>query len=171
MKSLILFLPLLLPCGLVAQAATSGPDLLQKEVPVLVTPAGAAGSLAAYRGRVVLLNFWATWCGPCIQEMPELDKLDATLDHNRAVVIGIAADEPAEVRTFLARVPVRYPILVGSPDPVFAWTAGLGNRSMGLPFTVLLDSNGQLRWMKSGGRLTLAEAQAQIRKLLPAPRS
>ena len=93
------------------------------------------------------------------------------LDHQQAVVIGVAANEPAEVRTFLTRLKVQYPIVVGKPDPVLAWSAQLGNRAMGLPFTVLLDGAGQLRWMKSGGRLTLAEAQAQIQKLLAAQRS
>lgn len=173
MRQLFALLVFLLPFMAPAQAAAAAGsvDLLQQGVPPLVTPAGASTRLDAYRGRVVLLNFWATWCGPCREEMPELDRLDAALDDRQAVVIGIAANEPAEVRDFLAKLPVRYPILVGAPDPVFAWTARLGNHSMGLPYTVLLDASGQVRWVKSGGKLTLAEAQSQIRKLLPAPRS
>lgn len=135
-------------------------------VPPLRTPAGAIQTLAAYRGRVVLLNFWATWCGPCREEMPDLDRLDATLEHKRAAIVGIAADEPAEVQAFLGKLKVRYPILVGAPDPVYAWTARLGNQAMGLPFSVLLDHQGRVRWMKSGGRLTQAEVQAQMAKVL-----
>ena len=173
MRRLVVMSILALPLAVTSHAAAPAvpADLLRQGVPALVTPAGAGTSLDAYRGRVVLLNFWATWCGPCREEMPDLDRLDATLDHGQAVVVGVAANEPAEVRAFLAKLKVRYPIVVGAPDPVFAWTAKLGNRSLGLPFTVLLDSKGQLRWVKSGGKLTLAEAQAQIHKLLPVPRS
>jgi thiol-disulfide isomerase/thioredoxin len=170
MKRRLLLLTFALPLALARAAAPGAADPLKQGVPALVTPAGAAASLEDYRGRVVLLNFWATWCGPCRKEMPDLDRLDATLDHRQAVVIGIAANEPAEVRAFLTKLKVRYPIVVGAPDPVFAWTAKLGNNTMGLPFTVLLDSQGKLRWMKSGGGLTLAEAQSQVQKLLP-PRS
>ena len=169
-----LFLALLLvalPAAAVLAAAPGAANVLSRGVPPLVTPAGSATSLDAYRGRVVLLNFWATWCGPCREEMPDLNRLDTMLDHQKAVVIGVAANEPGEVRTFLTRLKVQYPILVGKPDPVLAWSAQLGNKAMGLPFTVLLDGTGQLRWVKSGGRLTLAEAQAQMQKLLAAPRS
>ena len=149
-----------------AQTVQLGPG-----APALVDPAGTAASLDAWRGRVVLLNFWATWCVPCREEMPDLDRLDATLDHRQAVVIGVAANTPAEVRTFLVRMKVKYPILVGKPDPVLAWSAQLGNQGLALPFSVLFDARGQVRWMKSDGRLTYAEAQQQVRKLLPAPRS
>jgi thiol-disulfide isomerase/thioredoxin len=145
-------------------------DALAKGPP-LVSPAGTSAGLDAWRGRVVLVNFWATWCGPCREEMPDLDRLDATLDHQKAAIVGIAANEAAEVRTFLKRLPVRYPILVGAPDPVLAWSAQLGNRSLGLPFSVLVDGKGQIRWVKSGGRLTYDEARAEMLKLLPPPRS
>lgn len=147
----------------VAQAADSA---LDGALPALKTPAGAAQTLAAYRGRVVLLNFWATWCAPCREEMPELNRVDAALDHRRAAVVGIAADEVADVQAFLGKLKVQYPILVGAPDPVFAWSARLGNQAMGLPFSVLLDRQGKVRWMKSGGRLTQAEVQAEMARLL-----
>ena len=107
-------------------AAGAG-DVLQRDVPRLVTPAGAAA------------------------------------------VIGIAADGPAEVRAFLEKLKVQYPLLVGQPDAVFAWTAQLGNRSLGLPFSVLVDARGQVRWTRSGA-VTQAELRAQLQKLLP-PRS
>lgn len=165
-----LWLSLLLALTPLARAvAAEAGDVLQRDVPRLVTPAGAAASLDVYRGRVVLLNFWATWCGPCLKEMPDLDRLNASLDHRQAVVIGIAADGPAEVRAFLGKVKVQYPLLVGEPDAVFAWTAQMGNRSLGLPFSVLVDGRGQVRWTRSGA-VTAEEVRAQLQKLLP-PRS
>lgn len=139
---------------------------LDGTLPALRTPAGATRTLAEYRGRVVLLNFWATWCAPCREEMPDLDRVHAKLDPRQAAIVGIAADEVADVQAFLGKLKVQYPILVGSPDPVYAWSAQLGNQAMGLPFSVLLDRQGKVRWMKSGGRLTEAEVQAEIRKLL-----
>jgi thiol-disulfide isomerase/thioredoxin len=161
----------LAPAAAALAAAPGATNLLTHGVPALVGPAGASARLDVYRGRVVLLNFWATWCGPCREEMPDLDRLDATLDHQKAAVVGIAANEPAEVRAFLSRLKVGYPIVVGAPDPVLAWSATLGNDSLGLPFSVLVDGKGQLRWVKSGGKLTFAEAQAQFQKLLAPPRS
>jgi thiol-disulfide isomerase/thioredoxin len=147
-------------------SAEAANGALDGKLPALRTPAGAPQTLAAYRGRVVLLNFWATWCAPCREEMPELNRLDATLDHRRAAVVGIAADEPAEVQSFLGKLKVQYPNLVGAPDPVYAWSAQLGNQAMGLPFSVLLDRQGKVRWMKSGGKLTQREVHAEMVKLL-----
>ena len=66
-----------LPAAASLAAAPGAANLLVRGVPPLVTPAGAGASLDAYRGRVVLLNFWATWCGPCREEMPDLKRLDA----------------------------------------------------------------------------------------------
>ena len=125
MKRLVVVLTLAMPLLVTSHAAAPAVpvDLLRQDVPALVTPAGAGTSLDAYRGRVVLLNVWATWCGPCREEMPDLDRLDAALDHSQVAVVGVAANEPAEVRAFLAKLKVRYPIVVGAPDPVFAWTA------------------------------------------------
>lgn len=118
--------------------------------PALMTLDGDSTSLADYKGKSVLLNFWATWCGPCRKEMPELSQMAQQLDPDKAVILGIAADEGDAVSAFIEQVPVAYPIVVGDPDGMFAWSAELGNVVQALPFSVLLDESGNPVWAKLG---------------------
>lgn len=104
----------------------------------------------AWRGRRVLVNVWASWCGPCIQEMPELDRYARSQNGPDGVqVVGIALDEPAAVRGFLQRVPVSYPILLDTPGPGDAGVR-LGNPQGVLPYSVLLDAEGRVRRQRIG---------------------
>jgi peroxiredoxin len=98
--------------------------------------------------------------------MPELNRLYAHVDKRQIAVVGVAADEPADVKAFVAKLGIHYPIATGDPDQLFAWSAKLGNANEGLPFSVLLDATGKVRWTKSGGRLTAAEVSAVIDNLL-----
>jgi thiol-disulfide isomerase/thioredoxin len=102
---------------------------------------GRAHRLADYHGRRVLLNFWASWCGPCLDEMPALDR--AARAHPDVTVLGIAMDEPARVQAFLATHPVGYPVLLGrlgSPST----SLQLGDTAEVLPYSALLDGDGRL---------------------------
>lgn len=103
----------------------------------------------AYAGRPLLLNVWASWCGPCIQEMPELDRFAREQGGNGVQVAGIALDEPAAVEAFLARIPVRYPILLDTPGPADAGVR-LGNPKGVLPYTVLVSADGRLLKQRIG---------------------
>jgi thiol-disulfide isomerase/thioredoxin len=96
-----------------------------------------------WRGRPLLINVWASWCGPCIEEMPELQRFSATQGMDGVQVIGIALDQPAAVRAFLARVPVQYPILIDVPGPADTGVR-LGNLKGVLPYSVLVDADGRL---------------------------
>ena len=118
--------------------------------PALTLLDGNEASLDDYAGRHVLLNFWATWCGPCRKEMPELSHLAERLDPGKAIVLDVAADEMDGVAAFVDEVPVAYPIVVGDPDELFMWSDELGNFVQGLPFSVLLDENGEAVWVKMG---------------------
>lgn len=119
--------------------------------PPLSTLDGKALTLGSFRDKTILVNFWATWCGPCRKEMPELDHLAQRLDPDRAIVLGIAADERAVVGEFLDHLGgVRYPIAIGEPDQMFAWSTELGNLVQALPFSVLLDGKGDVTWVKTG---------------------
>lgn len=99
-------------------------------------------SLGDFRGQRVLINFWATWCGPCIAEMPLLDRT-ARREAPDLVVLGIAEDEPKAVRQWLTETPVSYPILL--PDPSgrdLSWE--YGNMRRVLPYSVLIDADGKI---------------------------
>ena len=97
----------------------------------------------AYAGRPLLLNFWASWCGPCIGEMAELQRFSAQQPANGVQVIGIALDDPTVVATFLKVHPVDYPILLDKPGPNDA-SARLGDRAGVLPYSVLVAGDGRV---------------------------
>lgn len=117
--------------------------------PLLVDLEGNAHHLSDGRGKVVVVNFWATWCQPCREEMKEFSKLQERLGAQGLAFIGIAIDDPATVRAYLKDYPVTYPIWVGGQD-VPAWADSLGNDLSALPFTVILDRNGTQRHARVG---------------------
>jgi thiol-disulfide isomerase/thioredoxin len=104
---------------------------------------GRVHSLADYRGRPLVINFWATWCPPCVAEMPMLSAFDAEQAPDGPRVIGIALDAPDRVRMFLSRTPIGYPILLDAPDDDDA-SVVLGNARGVLPYTVLVDADGRI---------------------------
>ena len=103
----------------------------------------------AFAGRPILINFWASWCGPCIKEMPELDRYAAETGPNGAQVVGIALDRPDDVRAFLQHTPVAYPILIDVPGPRDS-SVQLGNPKGVLPYTALIGADGRLLKQKIG---------------------
>jgi len=121
-------------------------------IPTLRLPAldGATVELpAAHAGKPILVNLWASWCGPCIQEMPELDRFAASQGANGTQVVGIALDDAAAVQAFLKRVPVRYTILLDEAGPRDAGVQ-LGNPKGVLPYTALISADGRLIKQKIG---------------------
>lgn len=104
---------------------------------------GKPHPLSSYRGRRVVLNFWASWCGPCLEEMPVLEQAEKNVGENGAIVLGIAMDDPEHVRTFLAGHPVNYPILLGDLRPP-STSYIFGNRRQLLPYSVLIDADGRI---------------------------
>lgn len=109
---------------------------------------GAPIDLSAFRGQPVVINFWAPWCGPCVEEMPELSAL-AQEQKARVKFVGIGIDSAANIQTFLGKVPVAYPIAVAG----FGGTElgrQLGNQAGGLPFTVILNAQGEITFRKMG---------------------
>jgi thiol-disulfide isomerase/thioredoxin len=98
---------------------------------------------AEYAGRPVLINLWASWCGPCVREMPALQRFHAQQGAKGVQVVGIALDDRGAVRAFLDRAGVRYPILVDAPGPTDAGVR-LGNPKGVLPYSVLVSADGRL---------------------------
>ncbi len=113
------------------------------------TPAGAPLDLQGLRGRPLLLNFWATWCPPCVQELPMLDQFHRAQPAQGWQVLGLAIDQPSSVRRFLEKTPVGFPIgMAGLQGTDLA--KALGNSEGGLPFTVVVDANGAVTHRKMG---------------------
>jgi thiol-disulfide isomerase/thioredoxin len=113
------------------------------------TLAGPPLALANLQGRALLLNFWATWCPPCVKEMPELDAFHTRFAKQGGQVLGLAIDGPTPVREFLQRTPVRFQIALAGFGGTELGQA-LGNTTGGLPFTVLIDAQGRVRQRKMG---------------------
>lgn len=103
-------------------------------------PDGGELSMASLRGRALVLNFWASWCAPCVKEMPQLDRFHRVHSPNWRV-IGLAIDTLSAVQKFLRRTPVTFPIALAGPDGTDLMRR-LGNSQGVLPFTVVFDRTG-----------------------------
>lgn len=112
-------------------------------------PGGGELALDSLRGGPLLLNFWATWCPPCIKELPDLDRLQREHAAHGVQVVGLAVDGPTPVRQFLARQPVSFAVgLAGFEGTDLS--RRLGNVAGALPFTVVIDRQGVVRHRKLG---------------------
>ena len=134
-----------------------GQTLPAISLPDLEGKTHALSDYRGHRGHRVLLNFWASWCGPCLDEMPALAQAQTKFGEQGSIVIGIAMDDPAKARAFLAAHPVNYPILLGqltSPSTSLLF----GDAAEVLPYSVLLDGDGRILAIQQG---TLNAAQLQ----------
>jgi thiol-disulfide isomerase/thioredoxin len=120
--------------------------------------------LKQWRGKVVVLNFWAPWCPPCREEMPDFIKLQDKHRERGLVFIGVALDEKIKVQAFVDEMGVNYPILLGEMEAVDL-AKKIGNRLGGLPFTVVIDRNGKVVASEVGG-LTMARMEKIVLPLL-----
>jgi len=109
-------------------------------------------------GKVLVINFWATWCPPCRREMPEFIELQTSRGSSGLQFVGIAIDSPDPVKEFAKSIGVNYPILIGDTDAI-ALSESLGNRFSSLPFTIIFDRAGKPVYSKAGeiDRPTLEE--------------
>lgn len=123
---------------------------------------GASRALSAYVGRPLVMNFWASWCAPCVREMPLLESLHH--QHPDLTVLGLAVDTRANVLRFLDKVPVSYPLLLTGTQGI-PLMRELGNKGGGLPFTVLFDRQGH-ESSRVVGELKPDDLQARIAKIL-----
>ena len=113
------------------------------------TPSGGERAMLDFKGKPLLLNFWATWCPPCIEELPLLDAFYTQNAAKGWQVLGIAVDKPSAVREFLNRLPLSFPVVMaGSNGSDLSKT--MGNSGGGLPFTVVIDGKGGIAQRKMG---------------------
>jgi thiol-disulfide isomerase/thioredoxin len=123
-----------------------------KPIPVINVRDLAGNSIefpTRYAGKAMLVNVWASWCAPCLKEMPELQRFAMQHAANGVQVVGIALDDADAVNAFLRRVPVSYPILLDTPGPADAGVR-LGNPKGVLPYSVLVSADGRLLKQRIG---------------------
>jgi thiol-disulfide isomerase/thioredoxin len=104
---------------------------------------GGSKAIETWRGKVLVINFWATWCAPCRKEIPEFVKMQERLGARGLQFVGIAFDQPGPVGEFAREYGVNYPLLIGGLDTM-ALMRESGNKAGVLPFTLILDRQGRV---------------------------
>lgn len=127
---------------------------------------GQEVSSTAWADKVVIINYWASWCPPCVREIALFMQTQQELGDAGVQVIGIAVDRLDDAKAFLADYPINYPILMANPEAI-ALAKRLGNRVEGLPFTVIFDRRGR-RVFSRTGEVTSASLKAELDALVPA---
>jgi peroxiredoxin len=126
----------------------------------LVDVNGRSVSLVDFKGKVVVLDFWATWCPPCKREIPDFIKLQSEYGPKGVQIVGIALDQPEKVRTFVRDNGMNYPVLLGT-DEVSAHYGGVES----IPTTFIIDKAGRIVTKYEGFR-SKETFESQIKKLL-----
>ena len=126
-------------------------------------PEGGNLSMQAFQGKPLLINFWATWCPPCIEELPLIDAFYNQNKSKSLQVIGLAVDQPSMVRRYLTQKPLSFPVgLAGFNGTELGRT--LGNAQSVLPFSVIFDAKGRLLAQKAG-KLDQSDLEAWLKKV------
>lgn len=117
-------------------------------------------NLSKWHGNLLLVNFWATWCAPCVEEMPELSALQADAAYKNLQIIGIGIDSPDNIQTFAKKYNISYPLYIAGMGGS-ELSKQLGNHQGGLPFTVLIGVDGQIKKTYLG-RLDMATVRQDV---------
>ncbi len=157
--------PSIPPIGMTTTGPSATPAPVQRfNVAPFADLSGKTRTMEEWQGRVVLVNFWATWCAPCREEIPALQTIQAELGHRGFDVVGIALDNAAATGRFVAEFKIGYPILIGDMGMIDLMRQ-LGNKSGALPYSVVLDRQGEVA--KSHlGLLTLQKMRDLVEPVL-----
>jgi alkyl hydroperoxide reductase subunit AhpC len=113
------------------------------------SPDGKPVNSSEWQGKVLVVNFWASWCPPCVEEMPTLDLLQRDFLQQNVLFVGIGIDSPSNIREFLKSTSVSYPIVIGGLEGSNL-SKQLGNSQGALPFTIIINSKGKAVYSKLG---------------------
>jgi thiol-disulfide isomerase/thioredoxin len=112
-------------------------------------PDGKPANSENWRGKVLVVNFWASWCPPCVEEMPALDRIAQEYASKNVLIVGIGIDSPSNIREFLQKTPVSYPIVLGGLEGSNL-SKQMGNTQGALPYTVVINPKGKSIYTKLG---------------------
>ena len=124
---------------------------------------GHLQDLSQWKNKGLIVNFWATWCAPCVQEMPELSALQPEIAPAHIQIIGIGIDSAANIAEFAAKYKITYPLYIGGLD-ASELSRQLGNQAGGLPFTILIGRDGKVKKTYLG-RLKMEELRKDLTSL------
>ncbi len=110
----------------------------------LLDKSGQMQAMSQWKGKPLIINFWASWCVPCVKEMPELAALQKELSPKGIELIGIGIDSPDKIREFASEHQIAYPLLIGGMEGT-ELSRQLGNQTGGLPFTILIGADGKVK--------------------------
>lgn len=136
-------------------SAPASPALPDLSFPDL---AGNEHRLDEWKGKILVVNFWATWCPPCRKEIPAFNRVQLKYKDRGVQFIGIALDDIEAIQQFLKIIPIDYPVLVGGDDVGARAAHALGNEEGVLPYTVFITADGKIHTQVSGG---LSEAATE----------
>ena len=136
---------------------------------IINDPEGKPQNLKQFENKIIVLNFWATWCEPCREEMPELSSFYTENKSKNVLVVGIAIDEAKAVKSYLKKTKVIYPILVDEDKGVIL-SKNLGNNEGILPYTVIINSKGVIE-KTILGRVHKDQLDATLKPLLQPSKS
>lgn len=153
------------PAAEAASAATVPADAGQTLMTLTLPDADGNGqALAQWRDKVLVVNFWATWCPPCLKEIPDFAAVSRRYQDQAVQFVGVSIDTADNVRRFSTEHNVPYPLLIGTSDTL-RLAAQFGNAAQALPFTVILKPGGTIDYIKLGV-LNEAELERKIQALL-----
>lgn len=127
--------------------ATASASLISAKLPDI---GGRTQALDQWRGRVLVINFWATWCAPCRKEVPELIRAQSEWGQRGLQIVGIAIDQTENVKPYAAEMGINYPVLIGGPEGLELARSSGDNLGV-LPFTVVVDRKGKSISTQLGG--------------------
>ena len=153
------------PAGLISSQQLT-PEEGQKAADAVMTLTlpdleGRPQAISQWRGKVLVVNFWASWCAPCVEEMPAFSRLQGLFAAQGVQFVGIGIDEVDNMRTFVNSRPVTYPLLAATP----AISEMPGVQVKGLPYTLVIGRDGRLETSRLG-RLDEARLEPILRRLL-----
>jgi len=116
------------------------PPLLEFSLP---DELGKSHSISEWKGKIIIINFWATWCPPCLKEIPDFIALQKELSNKEVQFIGIAVEDQQTVKDYLKTININYPILIGGEQAIVL-SHKLGNIINAVPFTIIINQQGQI---------------------------